>query len=185
MKSGQSCDFESLEARWLNLAARLRSSEPEAAVEWVNQQWRPVWLLLRRRMGDAATPALARNALTDAMDQVRGGKIERPAQLIDWLSRWALRHKRGTGDGPSAPPAVEPGAHLTEVLSRCEPRERQALHRYYIGGQPAERIASDLGFSKDEFLDLRVRIRAVVANIRRRKTAGAVSDVRTRTAGSA
>jgi hypothetical protein len=169
---------------WKKLAARIRAIDPDAAQEWVELQWRATWLLLRHRLGASATPDLARTALAEAVDEVRAGRIEEPVQLVGWLQRFAGRVQP---DLPLRRVAVEATAggfsvaRMSDLLKATPPRKREALRRFYIGGEDAVRIRLDLDLSSAEFIELRTQFRGALA----RKGCDAEGSTRTQASGAA
>ena len=155
---------------WQQLADRIRGSDPDAPGEWVNLQWRAAWLLLRRRLGAAATPELARAALAEAVLEVRSGTLDGPRHLVAWLSGFAARHETVSATRLSnhASPLALQISRLADALRNCDPRDRDALRRYYFDGQTPEQVAHDLGLTDDEFRKVRVRLRAVVSQTPRK-----------------
>ena len=151
--------------RWRELAAKIRAVDPDAAQEWVDRQWRAVWLLLRRKIGASATPDLARSALSEAVLEVRTGRIADPADLTAWLRMFAGRfvpERPLSRIGEDAARAGLPVSPLVDALRASGQRERQALARYYLEGHTPERICRELDFTASEFQELRLRMRTMV-----------------------
>jgi hypothetical protein len=177
-------DLSAEQARWIALIRQIRQADADAAQQWVDQQWRAVWLLLRRRLGAAATPELARTALGDAVTEVRAGRITGPGHLIRWLNQFALSFDAGEAlPRPEGEPGAErfPVSRLVDELRKARADDREALRRYYVGGQSLEQLGQDLNIDRAQFLALRIRMRALVS----RKPLAGAHPGRTRTAGAA
>jgi hypothetical protein len=179
--------LEAPESRWFRLVAQVRAADADAAEEWITSQSQGVRLLLRRRLGTAASPELARSILTDSITEVRAGRIASPRQLLEWLRRVARRY----ASDDSAPATTfdsrvttQQTSRLAEALRGSEPRSREAMRRFYLEGEPADRIAAELGYSFDEFLQLRSNLRLAVSPVLPRKPADSATDARKRAAGS-
>ncbi|HUF79890.1 MAG TPA: hypothetical protein VMN03_02050 [Burkholderiales bacterium] len=183
-KNGLRPDVSLEAARWRELAAKIRGVDPDAAQEWVERQWRAVWVLLRRRIGACATPDLARSALSEAVIEVRSGRMAEPADLTAWLRTFAGRfapQRTLTGIGEDAARAGIPVTRLVDALRQSGQRERQALARYYLEGDTAERIGRELDFTDSELQELRLRMRALA----RRRPSDSEAGQRVRNAGVA
>jgi hypothetical protein len=180
-KDGLHADAAVEAVRWRELAGRIRAVDPDAAQEWVDRQWRAVWLLLRRKIGASATPDLARSALSEAVIEVRTGRIADPADLTAWLRTFAERfapERPLSRIGEDAARAGLPVTPLVDALRESEQRERQALARYYLEGHTPERIGRELDFTASEFQELRLRMRNIVG----RKPIASEAEMRVRSA---
>jgi hypothetical protein len=58
------------------------------------------------------------------------------------------------------------------------------MRRFYLEGEPAERIAADLGYSFDEFLQIRSNLRLALSPVLPRKPVDSAGETRRQTAGS-
>jgi DNA-directed RNA polymerase specialized sigma24 family protein len=176
-------DLDSQRTRWEHLVQKLRAADAGAAGEWVEQHWRGVWLLLRRRLGASATPDLARTALAEAVTHVRTGEISRPSDLVAWVHGFACQFQPRTKWSELERQAEDeafPISSLVDALRDAGAKQREALRRHYLHGESLEQLGKELGIDKAQFLSLQMRLRA----LGRRKPAAAVLPVR-RTAGAA
>ena len=129
---------------------------------------------LRRRLSRDNVDSQVSKILTNVVQAIRKGDLGEPEQLLDFVrtianrliaceSEHRMEHRRQNGRGEDifaavTPPGTQEKIRLAKkvevmkkVLAGIGSKQRDALERYYLRGQPAEQICQGMWLTQDEF----------------------------------
>ena len=196
----QGMDFAAQAGAAARLARAVASGDAAAEAELVERYSRGVRFLLGELARD---PALADDLHQETfrlvLEKVRNGELREPEKLPGFIRQIAknlfIAHyrkaaRRATADLDSAPQAADPapdqlaavlqeedGRLVRELLAELPTaRDRILLFRFYLAGEPKERICADLGLSGPLFNNglhrARQRFKALVEKSAARRGGG-------------
>jgi hypothetical protein len=162
------------ETGWLALIAGIRRGDPDAVSDLACMCSNGIRLYLKRRLGVNGLEVLVEQTIASIIEQIREGRIERPADIIFMLHRMVTPHQTSSRCmAADADGAVEAQARiLAQELRHYSKRDREMLLRYYVRGQDVRQILQDMGVTESEFLMAKARLKAATTSAGTRKPPG-------------
>jgi len=191
----KSSPFSSSGPEWGLLVERIQAGDV-VAVEQLYCDLASLRYYFRSRIGNGDHEDAYQELVLELVDQIRRGLLREPSRLVGYArvmaSRKVTRYIRGlshsrnserdAGDipwlrdqaeGPEA--AAIRQEHMliaNRILKAMLPREREAIHRFYVDGQVADRICQEMGLTPTQFRLLKSRAKARFVQLCEKRLAG-------------
>ena len=180
----------------LEIVRMIQNGDPAGAGALDGVVHRGVCLFLTRHLGANVAEDVTQDVLLDAVEFVRGGKLDEPDAVIRliWIIARrrldaALRERKGEGIAANDEPGMTAESDSLDLVRRREQVEvavrvlkempghgREVLARFYLRAQTPERICADMGITQAQFRLMKSTARRRFAELGNPSLPGAASE---------
>ena len=155
-------------AGWVDLVAGIRAGD-EQAVLWLEDIFQSgIRYFLSRALGQHQLESRQREVLALVIKSIKENSIREPSRLASYVLT-VLRQYISSQMTVSLHLVPEKGSHanvhvdaIRTLLANIAAVDREALHRYYVGGETVEQICRALNLISSRFHSVRNTTRAAV-----------------------
>ncbi len=154
-----------------DILERIKNRDEEAIAELFRMISSGLKLLIRRRLGPEGAEDRTRETFRAVVEGIQSGGLSDPdclsAFVRETLQRQlASRNQAAPAQAETSRLAAGSVVAMREVLESLPEQERDALTRFFVLEQPAERVMSELGLSEAGFRAMKARAKVRFLELR-------------------